>query len=176
MAPDSSTGGLAWVQLLKELTCEWQDQELTDVSILVARLFFRRETLSQPMVCLSDLMGTHVGDHDIYVCVPESHFSICEMSRHDEPGSPAQLQQAVREIDNHWAFHGTGNFGVDGWLLLQCSSGRASESGRVVLLVIRRHPRSAEAFMQSASGALALGAGSCRELHIPDVDNVTVYV
>ena len=171
MAPVNSR--LVWVPLLNQLTDEWRQQELTDVSILVAKLLFWHDVLFQPVVSLSDLLGgINVGDLEMPLCVPEDHFSVCEVSSHEELTAPAQLQRMVNNMDVQWAFRGPGNLGPDSWLLLQRDDGNGSESGGIVLLCIQSKKRKAEACMQSGK----LGEEARKMLHIQGVDSLVVYV
>ena len=55
MAPVNNR--LVWVPLLHQLTDEWRQQELTDVSNVVAKLLFWHDILHQPVVLLGDLLG-----------------------------------------------------------------------------------------------------------------------
>lgn len=106
------------------------------------------------------------------LCVPEGHFSVCEVSSHEELTAPAQLQRMVNNMDVQWAFRGPGNLGPDSWLLLQRDDGNGSESGGIVLLCIQSKKRKAEACMQSRK----LGQEARKMLHIQGVDSLMVYV
>ena len=77
-APDNR---LVWVPLLNHLTDDWRTHELTDVSILVAKLLFRHDVLRQSVVSLRELLGViDVGVHDMSFCVPDSNISVCDVS------------------------------------------------------------------------------------------------
>lgn len=106
------------------------------------------------------------------LCVPEDHFSVCEVSRHEELTAPAQLERMVNNMDVQWAFRGLGNLGRDSWLLLQRGAGNGSESGGIVMLCIQSKKRKAEACMQSGK----LGEEAGKMLDIQGVDSLMVYV
>ena len=165
---------LTWVPLLKQLTDEWRQPELTGVSILVARLRFWHDVLHQPQVLLSDLLGgIAVGRHEKYLCVPDDHFSVCKTSSHEDPMAPAQLANMVSNMATQWAFQGPGVPGPEAWLLLQCDSGtKQSDSGRIVLLRFLSKKNEAEACIQV--GKLQQESGQI--LHIPGDHNLLVYV
>ena len=166
---------MVWVPLLNQLTDEWRQRELTDISVLVAKLLFWHDILHQHVVSLSALLGgIEVGEHEMSLYVPEGHFSVCEISSHEEITGSAQLQKMVSNMDVQWAFRGPGNLGPDSWLLLQqChDDGSRSESSRIVLLNIQSKKRKAEACMQS--GKLEEEVG--KMLNIPGVDSLIVYV
>ncbi|KAL8794089.1 MAG: hypothetical protein Q9182_007637 [Xanthomendoza sp. 2 TL-2023] len=163
---------LVWVPLLNQLTDEWRQRELTDVSILVAKLLLMHDTLQQPTVSLSDLLGgIDVGEHQMSLCVPEGHFSVCDI-RSQQDLSTAQLKELVSNMDTQWAFRGPGNLGPDSFLLLQRNDNSASETCSVVLLSIQSKKRTNQECMQL--GELEIEAK--KMLHIPGVDSVTVYV
>ncbi|KAL3155951.1 hypothetical protein ABBQ32_012944 [Trebouxia sp. C0010 RCD-2024] len=102
------------------------------------------------------------------LCVPEDHFSVCEVSSHEELTAPAQLERMVNNMDVQWAFRGPGNLGPDSWLLLQRHDGNGSESGGIVMLCIQSKKRRAEACMQSGK----LGEEAGKILHIQGVDSL----
>ena len=171
MAPVNNR--LVWVPLLNQLTDEWRQRELTDVSILVAKLLFWQDILDQRLVLLSDLLGgINVGDHEMVLRVPEGHFSVCEISSHDQLTAPAQLQKMINNMDVKWAFGGPGNLGPNSWLLLRRGDGTRSESCPIILLSIQSKKRTGDACMQP--GELGVEAG--KMLHIPGVDSLMVYV
>ncbi len=49
---------MVFVPLLQHLADNWQDRELTDVSVLVAKLFLWRHVMKQATVQLSELLGS----------------------------------------------------------------------------------------------------------------------
>ena len=64
-------GSLVFVPLLAQLTDNWRTRELTDVSILVAKLHLWRAVLHKETVALSALLGgVDVGDHEMCLCIP----------------------------------------------------------------------------------------------------------
>lgn len=165
---------LAWVPLLKQMTDEWRQPELTGVSILVAKHCFWHDVLHQPQVLLSDLLGgMDVGRHETYLCVPDGHFSVWETSSHEDPMASSQLANMVSNIATQWAFQGPGNPGPNAWLLLQCSSGaKRSDSGLIILLSFLSKKNEAEACIQV--GKLQQESGQI--LHVPGDHNLLVYV
>ena len=155
---------LVWVPLLNHLTDDWQTRELTDVSILVAKLLFWHDVLLQPVVSLRELLGgIDVGVHEMSFCVPEGNFSVCDVS--SQLTHSAELQSMVNNMDAQWAFRGPGNFGPDSWLLLRRSDDAESELHPVVAIWIQSKKRQAASSMQSA-----------KMLYIPGVDNLMLYV
>lgn len=168
----SIRNSLVWVPLLNQLTDEWRQRELTDVSILVAKLLFMHDTLQQPWVALSDLLGcVDVGEHQMLFCVPEDHFSVCDISHSLDPGS-AQLEDMVSNMGTQWAFRGPDKFGPDSWLLLRRYDTSVSETFSVVLLSTKLNNHTEQECMQSEK--LEQEAGGV--LHIPGVDSLTVYI
>jgi len=162
---------LVWVPLLNHLTDDWRTRELTDVSILVAKLLFWHDVLLQPVVSLRELLGgIDVGVHEMSFCVPEGKFSVCDVS--SQLTHSAELQSMVNNMDAQWAFRGPGNFGPDSWLLLRRSDDTESESHPVVAIWIQSKKRQAVSSMQSAK----LGEEAAKMLYIPGVDNLMVYV
>jgi len=162
---------LVWVPLLNHLTDDWRTRELTDVSILVAKLLFWHDVLLQPVVSLRELLGgIDVGVHEMSFCVPEGNFSVCDVS--SQLTHSAELQSMVNNMDAQWAFRGPGNFGPDSWLLLRRSDDTESESHPVVAIWIQSKKRQAVSSMQSAK----LGEEAAKMLYIPGVDNLMVYV
>jgi len=162
---------LVWVPLLNHLTDDWRTRELTDVSILVAKLLFWHDVLLQPVVSLRELLGgVDVGVHEMSFCVPNDNFSVCDVS--SQLTHSAELQSMVSNMDAQWAFRGPGNFGPDSWLLLRRSDDTASGSHPVVVVCIQSKKRQAASSMQSAK----LGEEAEKMLYIPGVDNLMVYV
>lgn len=162
---------LAWLPLLNRLSDDWRSRELTDVSILVAKLFFWHDVLLQPVVSLRELVGDiNVGAHEMSLCVPEGNFAVCDVS--SQLTQPAEVQSMVNNMDTQWAFQGPGNFCPDSWLLLRRSDATQSESHSVVAIWIQSKKRQAPSSMQSAK----LGEEAAKMLHIPGVDNLMVYV
>ena len=162
---------LVWVPLLNQLTDDWRNRELTDVSILVAKLLFWHDVLLQPVVSLRELLGgIDVGEYDMSFCVPEGNFAVYDVSSQlKESGS---LQSLVNNMDAQWAFRGPGNFGPDSWLLLRRCDDTGSESHPVVAIWIQSKKRQAASGMQPAK--LEEEAG--KMLHIPGVNNLMLYV
>ena len=167
MAPASNS--LVWVPLLSQLTDGWRERELTDVSILVARLFFWHGVMQRREVLLSALLGgIDVGDLEMSLCSPGGHFSVCEVTKHDVPMHPAQLHSMVGDMNMRWAFQGPGNPGLDSWLLLR----QNDETGRIVALSIHSKRRKAETCMQPGK----FGEEARKILDIPGVDSMLIYV
>lgn len=165
---------LMWVPLLKQLTDEWQQRELTDVSILVARLMLMRDTLQKPSILLSDLLGgVDVGKHQMSFYVPESHFSVCDIKSRQELSS-AELKNMVSNMDTQWAFRDPSNPGLGSWLLLQRNGTLVgvSEACRVVLLRIASDNNTMQESIQP--GKLVNEAE--RMLQISGADRLRVYV
>ncbi len=157
---------LLWVPLLSHLTHDWQNRELTDVSILVAKLFFWHDVLCQPVVSLRELLGgVNIGVHEMSFCVPNNNFRVCDVS--SQLTDSAELQSMVSNMDAQWAFQGPGNFGSDSWLLLRRSDDAASGSHPVVVFVQSEKCQAASS-MQAAKLR--------KELYIPGVDNLLIYV
>ena len=76
-----SNGSLLWVPLLSQLTDNWRARELTDVSILVAKLLLCRVVLHKETMTLSALLGgVDVGEHDLCLCIPDDRSSRCTLS------------------------------------------------------------------------------------------------
>lgn len=162
---------LVWVPLLNHLTDDWRSRELTDVSILVAKLLFWHDILLQPVVSLRELLGgIDVGDHEMSFCVPEGNFLVCDVI--SQLTQSDELQSMVNNMDAQWAFRGPGNFGPDSWLLLRRSDDTGSESHPVVAIWIQSKKRQAASSMQSAK----LVEEAAKVLYIPGVDNLMVYV
>lgn len=164
---------LVWVPLLNHLTDDWQTRELTDVSILVAKLelLFWHDVLLQPVVSLREVLGgIDVGVHEMSFCVPEGNFSVCEVS--SQLTHSAELQSMVNNMDAQWALRGPGNFGSDSWLLLRRCDDAESELHPVVAIRIQSKKRQAASSMQSAK----LGEEAAKMLYIPGVDNLILYV
>ena len=162
---------LVWIPLLNHLTDDWRNRELSDVSILVAKLLFWHDVLLQPVVSLRELLGgIDVGVHEMSFCVPEGNFRVWDVKH--QLTQPAELQSMVNNMDAKWAFRGPGNVGLDSWLLLQRSDDTTSESHPVVAISIQSKKRQAASSMQSAK----LGEEAAKMLRIPGVDNLMVYV
>lgn len=162
---------LVWVPLLNHLTDDWQTRELTDVSILVAKLLFWHDVLLQPVVSLRELLGgIDVGVHEMSFCVPEGNYSVCDVS--SQLTHSAELQSMVNNMDAQWAFRGPGNFGPDSWLLLRRSDDAESELHPVVAIWIQSKKRQAVSSMQSAE----LGKEAAKMLYIPGVDILIICV
>ena len=116
---------LVWVPLLNHLTDDWR-KELTDASILVAKLLLWHGVLLQLVVSLRELLGgINVGVHNMSFCVPEGNFSVCNVS--SQLTQSAELQSMVDNMDAQWVFQGPGNLGPDSWLLLRRSDDIESE-------------------------------------------------
>ena len=168
MAAPSNT--LAWAPLL---TNDWQNPELTDVSILVARLFFWHHVLLQPVVTLRELLGSvDAGVHEMSFCVPNNRFSVCEVR---SQLTPSELQSVVSNMDAEWAFQGPHNSGPNSWLLLHRSDDAASGSQpvkNVVAVCNQSRKRQAALSMQFVK----LREEAEKMLHIPDVNNLMVHV
>ena len=161
---------LVWVPLLNELTDDWESREITDVSILVAKLFFWHSVLHQPAVSLRDLLGgVDVGLHEMSFCVPNDNFLVCAVRN---KLTPLKLQSMVSNMDAEWAFRGPGNSGVDSLLLLRRCDNTASGAHPVVAVCIQSKKRQAAVSMQSAK----LREEAEKMLHIPGIDNLMVYV
>ncbi|KAL3156272.1 hypothetical protein ABBQ32_012545 [Trebouxia sp. C0010 RCD-2024] len=162
---------LVWVPSLNHLTDDWRTRELTDVSILVAKLLFWHDVLLQPVVSLRELLGgIDVGDHEMSFCVPEGNFSVCDVS--SQLTQSVELQSMVNNMDAQWAFRGPINFGPDSWLLLRRCDDTKVDSPPVVAVWIQSKKRQAPSSMQSAN----LGEEAAKMLDIPGVDNLMVYV
>ena len=167
-APDNR---LVWMPLLNQLTDDWRSRELTDVSILVAKLLFWHDVLHQHVVSLRELLGDiDVGDHDMSFLVPEGNFSVCEVN--SQVTQSAELQSMVDNMDAKWAFRGPGNFGPDSWLLLRRSDHTNPESHPVIALSIQSKKRQSASSMQSGK----LGEEAAKMLYVPGIDNLMVYV
>jgi len=169
MTPTSNR--LLWLPLLSHLTDDWRNRELTDVSILVAKLLFWHDVLGQSVVSLRELLGgIDVGVHEMSFCVPNSNFRVCDVS--SQLKDSADLQSMVSNMDTQWAFRGPGNVGADSWLFLRRSDDAASGSHPVVVVWLQSKKRQEAPSMQAAK----LAEEAEKIMYIPGVDNLMVYV
>ncbi len=162
---------LLWLPLLKHLSDDWQKRELTDVSVLVAKLFFWRHVLCQPVVSLRELLGgADIGVHEMSFCVPNNNFCVCDVS--SQLTDPAELQSMVSNMDAQWAFRGPGSFGPDSWLLLRRPDD-AADSGLnpIVAVCVQSKKCQAASSMRAAKPA----EEAQKMLYIPGVDNLVIY-
>ena len=161
---------LVWVPLLNHLTDDWRNRELTDVSILVAKLLFWHDVLLQPVVSLRELLGgIDVGVNEMSFCVPEGNFFVCDVS--SQLTQLAELPSMVNNMDAQWAFRGPGNFGPDSWLLLRRVDATDSGLHPVVAIWIQSKKRQAASSIQSAK----LGEEAAKMLHFPPYVHVPVH-
>lgn len=163
---------LVWVPLLNQMTDQWRDRELTDVSILVARLLFWRIVFHRSVISLKQLLGgMDVGEHNFDLCVPKTHFHVFDVKTHAELTDQAQLAQMAANMDRRWAYQGPGNRGPDSWIILQPNGNKQATSG-IVVLVVQSKKRSSEESLQSQQ----LGDEAGKMLRIPGTESLLLYV
>lgn len=102
-------------------------------------------------------------------CVPEDNFSVCDVS--SQLTHAAELQSIVSNMDAQWAFRGTGQFGPDGWLLLQRSDVTAFGSHPVIAVCIQSNYHMAASSTQPGK----LGEEAGQLVHVLGVDRLMVY-
>ena len=130
---------MVFVPLLQQLADNWQDCELTDVSVLVAKLFLWRHVMNEATVYLSQLLGgIELGLSDMEFCVPTSNFAVHKAS---EQLTSAEFGQQLQTAECRWAFIGPGNHLADSWLLLR----RAADQTLVVVYLQSRKRQTREA-------------------------------
>ena len=130
---------MVFVPLLQELADNWQDSELTDVSVLLAKLFLWRHVMNEATVYLSELLGgIELGLSDLEFCVPTSNFAVHKVS---EQRTSAEFGQELQTAKCRWAFIGPGNHLADSWLLLR----RAADQTLVVVYLQTRKRQTREA-------------------------------
>ena len=130
---------LVFIPLLHQLSDEWQQREITDCSVLVAKLFLMRRVMGWDTVLLSELLGAiDVGPDnrcDFEVDIPMDNFSVHQLNQQLEGGQFRQLMARL-EVDGQWALVGPKNFGPDSWLLL-----KEHETGRLRVLYLQSKAR-----------------------------------
>lgn len=164
---------LVWMPLLTQMTGEWCDWELTDVSILVARLFFWHNVFRQSVISLEQLLGgMDVGEHNIELCVPNSHFHVFDIKSHVELTDHAQLAPTAATMDRRWAYQGPGSPGPDSWIILQQGGENEQSTSGVVVLVVQSKKCPPEESLQSQQ----LCAEASKILRIPGAESLMLYV
>ena len=157
--------GMVLVPLLQHLADSWQDRELTDVSVLVAKLFLWRHVMEEATVYVSELLGgIQLGLSDMEVCVPTSNFAVHKVS---EQLTSAEFGQQLQNADCRWAFIGPGNHLADSWLLLR----QAADQTLLVVYLQSKKRQTREAMQY---GELVKEAA--KRWDVPGVEHVMLYV
>ena len=157
--------GMVFVPLLQHLADNWQDRQLTDVSVLVAKLFLWRHVMKQATVQLSELVGgIELGLSDMELCVPTSDYAVHKV---DEQLTSAEFEQQLQNADSRWAFVGPQNYLADSWLLLR----RAADQTLVVVYLQSKKRLRPEAMQYGK-----LVEEAAKRWDVPGVVDVMLYV
>ena len=157
--------GMVFVPLLQHLADDWQDRELTDVSVLVAKLFLWRHVMNQDTVQLSKLLGgIELARCDIELCVPTSDYEVHKVG---EQLSSVEFEQLLRNAECQWAFIGPHNHLSDSWLLLR----RAADHALVVVYLQSKKRQLREAMQYGK-----LVEEAAKRWDVPGVEDVMLYV
>ncbi len=162
---DVDKHGMVFVPLLQHLADNWQDRELADVSVLVAKLFLWRHVMDQDTVQLSELLGgIERGMHDMELCVPTSDYEVYKVG---EQLTSAEFQQLLQNAECRWAFIGPQNYLADSWLLLR----RAADQTLVVVYLQSKERQNREAMQYGK-----LVEEAAKPWDVPGVEDVMLYV
>ncbi len=157
--------GMVLVPLLQHLADNWQDRELTDVSVLVAKLFLWRHVMNQDTVQLSKLLGgIELGLSDMELCVPTSDYAVHKVG---EQLTSAEFEQLLQSAECQWAFIGPQNYLSDSWLLL-----RQATNHTLVVVYLQSKKRQNQEAMQYGK----LVKEAAKRWDVPGVKDVMLYV
>ena len=157
--------GMVFVPLLQHLADNWQDRELTDVSVLVAKLFLWRHVMNQDTVQLSELLGgIELGMSDTEFCMPTSDYEVHKVG---EQLSSVEFEQLLQNAECRWAFIGPQNYLSDSWLLLR----RAADHTLVVVYLQSKNRQRPEAMQYRK-----LVEEAAKRWDVSGVEDVMLYV
>lgn len=156
--------GMAFVPLLQHMADNWQDGELSDVSVLVAKLFLWRHVMNQDTVELSELLGgSKLGRYALEVCVPTSDYEVHKVG---EQLSSVEFEQLLQNAECQWAFIGPQNHLSDSWLLR-----RAADHALVVVYL-----QSKKRWLREAMQYGKLVEEAAERWDVLGVEDVMLYV